>query len=170
MNGVLCALAGCIPAPLFLLVNTMILAHMGFSDLRVINDDIVAPGRGFGMHPHQNMEIVTYVLTGTLEHRDSTSTHATMRPDEVQIMSAGTGIMHSEMNPDPNEPVHLLQIWILPGKPGLSPRHAQMHIPQADKNGRLRPVLSPDGRQAPSKSIKMCICMQAYLTARKPLT
>ncbi len=120
-------------------------AHMGFSDLRVINDDIVAPGRGFGMHPHQNMEIVTYVLTGALEHRDSTGAHGTVRADEVQIMSAGTGIMHSEMNPNPNEPVHLLQIWILPGKPGLSPRHAQMHISQADKNGRLRPVLSPDG-------------------------
>jgi quercetin 2,3-dioxygenase len=120
-------------------------AHMGFRALRVINDDRVAPGGGFGTHPHHDMEIVTYVLDGALQHRDSLGTGSVIRPGEVQRMSAGTGIRHSEFNASQSEPVHLLQIWILPSTTGLEPGYEQRLLPPA-AHGGLALVASPDGR------------------------
>lgn len=122
-------------------------AHMGFGPLRVINDDVVAPGRGFGMHGHRDMEIVTYVLEGKLTHKDSIGTGADILPGEVQRMSAGKGILHSEFNHALYEPVHLLQIWIEPTERGLRPSYEQKHFADAEKRGRLRVVASPDGRE-----------------------
>jgi len=122
-------------------------AHMGFRGLRVINEDRVAPARGFGSHPHRDMEIITYVLSGALEHRDSMGNHGLIRPDEVQRMSAGTGVVHSEANPSRTEPVHLLQIWIEPSKDGIPPSYEQKTFPAADKRGRLRLVAAPDGAE-----------------------
>jgi len=116
--------------------------RMGFRALRVINEDVVAPGTGFPTHPHRDMEILTWVLSGALEHRDSLGTGSVIRPGEAQIMSAGTGIRHRETNPSDTEPVHLLQIWILPERAGLPPRYAQRMI----EGGGLRPVATPDGR------------------------
>ena len=122
-------------------------AHMGFGPLRVINDDVVAPGRGFGMHGHRDMEIVTYVLQGKLSHKDSLGNGADILPGDVQRMSAGKGIMHSEFNQGLRESVHLLQIWIEPSAKGLSPGYEQKNFSEADKRGRLRLVASPDGRE-----------------------
>lgn len=122
-------------------------AHMGFGPLRVINDDVVAPGRGFGMHGHRDMEIVTYVLKGKLSHKDSLGNGADILPGDVQRMSAGKGIMHSEFNQGLYEPVHLLQIWIEPKDKGGSPSYEQKNFSEADKRGRLRLVASPDGRE-----------------------
>jgi len=121
-------------------------AHMGFGPLRVINDDVVAPGRGFGMHGHRDMEIVTYVLKGKLSHKDSLGNGADILPGDVQRMSAGKGIMHSEFNQGLYDPVHLLQIWIEPTEKGGSPSYEQKNFSEADKRGRLRLVASPDGR------------------------
>ena len=121
-------------------------AHMGFRSLRVINEDRVAPARGFGMHPHRNMEIVTYVLDGALQHKDSMGNGEVLRPGEVQRMSAGTGILHSEFNPSPTEPVHLLQIWLLPESAGIEPSYEQRDFSdQLNKHG-LTLIASPDGR------------------------
>ena len=120
-------------------------AHMGFSVLRVINEDFVAPAQGFPTHPHRDMEIITYILEGTLEHKDSLGTGSIIRPGEVQRMSAGTGIRHSEFNPSKIEPVHLLQIWILPNRQGVTPSYEQIRIEPADIANRLRLVASPDG-------------------------
>lgn len=120
--------------------------HMGFRSLRVINEDYVAPGRGFGAHSHQDMEIVTYVLEGALEHRDSLGTGSVIRPGELQRMSAGTGIVHSEMNASPTEPVHFLQIWIVPERRGIEPGYEQRAVPEEERRGRLRLVASRDGR------------------------
>ena len=120
--------------------------YMGLSNLRVINDDVVAPGRGFATHGHRDMEIVSYVLEGTLEHKDSMGNGSVIRPGEVQRMSAGTGVRHSEFNPSPNEPVHFLQIWLVPNETGVEPAYDQRHFPERDRRGRLRLLVSPDGR------------------------
>lgn len=121
--------------------------EVGFSDLLVINDDRVAAGRGFGRHPHRDMEIFSYVLEGALEHRDSIGNGSTIVPGDVQLMSAGSGVAHSEYNPSPDDPVHFLQIWILPSEssPGAPPRYQQMHVDANEKRGALRLMLSPDG-------------------------
>lgn len=117
----------------------------GFSDLLVINDDRVQPGQGFGAHPHQDMEIFSYVLEGELEHKDSMGTGSVIRPGDVQMMSAGSGVRHSEFNHSPTGLVHFLQIWIAPNKKRVQPRYQQAHFSEAGKRGRLRLIISPDG-------------------------
>jgi redox-sensitive bicupin YhaK (pirin superfamily) len=121
-------------------------AHMGFRALRVINEDRVAPGQGFGRHSHRDMEIISYVLDGGLEHKDSMGTGAVIQPGDVQVMSAGSGVTHSEYNASKRDLVHFLQIWLLPDQRGLTPSYAQQSFPRADKDGKLRCVASSDGR------------------------
>ena len=120
--------------------------HMGVSNLRVINDDTVMPGQGFGTHGHQDMEIVSYVLDGALEHKDSMGNGSVIRPGDIQRMSAGTGVRHSEYNPSATEPVHFLQIWLVPNRAGVQPGYEQKHFPLEDRHGRLVLLVSPDGR------------------------
>jgi quercetin 2,3-dioxygenase len=122
-------------------------AFMGFRSLRVINEDRVAPGQGFGEHRHRDMEIVSYVLEGALAHRDSMGNSGVIRPGDVQRMSAGTGVRHSEFNGSKTEPVHFLQVWILPERQGTSPGYEQKTFPETEKRGRLRLIGSRDGRE-----------------------
>jgi redox-sensitive bicupin YhaK (pirin superfamily) len=119
---------------------------MGFRSLRVINEDRVRPGEGFGTHPHRDMEIVSYVLDGALEHKDNMGTSSVIRPGEVQRMTAGSGVLHSEYNPSRKDPVHFLQIWILPEKKGLKPGYEQKAFSEAERRNRLRLVAARDGR------------------------
>lgn len=122
-------------------------AHRGFRTLRVINDDRVAPGAGFPTHPHRDMEIVTYVLEGALEHEDSMGNGSVIRPGDVQRMSAGTGVLHSEYNHSKEETVRLLQIWLFPNERDLEPSYEQKHFEPSEREGKLRLVASPDGRE-----------------------
>ena len=119
--------------------------HMGFRTLRVINDDTVAPGRGFGTHGHRDMEIISYVLEGGLEHKDSMGTGSVLRPGDVQRMTAGTGVTHSEFNHSSEEPVHLMQIWILPERNDLKPEYEEATFSDDEKRGQLRLIVSPEG-------------------------
>lgn len=125
--------------------------HMGFRDLRVINEDHIAPGQGFGTHGHRDMEILSYVVSGSLGHRDSMGHGEVIRPHEWQRMSAGTGVRHSEMNASNKEPVHLYQIWILPEAEGIKPGYEQKLFASEEKSGRLRLVASRDGREGSLK-------------------
>jgi redox-sensitive bicupin YhaK (pirin superfamily) len=120
--------------------------HVQFRTLRVLNDDRIAAGAGFPEHPHRDMEIITYVLEGGLAHRDSMGNGSVIRPGDVQYMSAGTGVTHSEFNASKSEPAHLLQIWMLPEKKGLKPVYGQKNFAESEKRGKLRLVASPDGR------------------------
>ncbi len=120
--------------------------HMGFASLRVINEDKIQPSKGFGTHSHQNMEIISYVLEGELEHKDSIGNGSVIRPGDLQRMSAGTGISHSEFNASKTDGVHFLQIWIVPENKGIKPSYEQKHFPPAENLGKLRLVGSQDGR------------------------
>lgn len=139
-------------------------AHMGFGPLRVINEDRVAPGMGFGTHGHRDMEIISYVLAGSLQHKDSMGNGAVIRPGDVQRMSAGAGVMHSEFNGSQQEPVHLLQIWIQPNVMGGEPGYEQKFFAAEDKRGRLRLVASADAREG-SVAIRQDAAVYASLLA-----
>src|SRR3954468_19901114 len=139
--------------------------HMGFRVLRVINEDRVAPGRGFGEHGHRDMEIISYVLEGALGHRDSLGHEAVLRPGEFQCMTAGTGIRHSEFNPSRTEAVHFYQIWLLPDRSGHTPHYDQRSFPEDERRGRLRLVASPDGRDG---SLTIHQDAEVYLAALGP--
>src|SRR5437867_4067498 len=140
-------------------------AHMGFRDLRVINEDFVAPGEGFGTHPHRDMEIITYPLEGALEHKDSMGTGSVISPGDVQRMSAGTGVTHSEFNHSRTDPVHLLQIWILPNRRGVTPSYEQKAFPVESKRGGLRLIVSADGREG---SLRMHQDADVYAAVLEP--
>jgi redox-sensitive bicupin YhaK (pirin superfamily) len=122
-------------------------AHMGFRSLRVINDDHLAPGQGFGAHPHTDKEIFSYVLEGRLEHKDSMGNGRVLKPGQIQLMSAGQGVMHSEFNPSPTEPLHFLQIWLQPWERGLTPSYTEWQPAAADLDAPKLLVISPDGRE-----------------------
>jgi redox-sensitive bicupin YhaK (pirin superfamily) len=138
---------------------------MGFRSLRVINEDWVAPSGGFPTHPHRDMEIITYVLSGKLKHKDSLGTGAVILPGDGQRMTAGRGIRHSEMNPSPTEPVHLLQIWVMPDKQGYDPGYEQKSFPEAKKRGQLRLIASNDGAEG---SVKINQDAKLFVTLLAP--
>ena len=139
--------------------------HTGFRALRVINEDWVQPGKGFGTHPHRDMEIITSVLEGALEHKDSMGNGSIIKPGDIQRMSAGTGITHSEYNPSKSERVHLLQIWILPQQEGLKPSYEQRAFKTEEKRGQLRLIASPDGRDG---SVTVHQDVELYATVLAP--
>jgi len=145
-------------------------AQMGFGPLRVINEDRVSPGQGFGTHGHKDMEIISYVLEGALEHKDSIGTGSVIRPGDVQVMSAGTGIRHSEFNHSKTDPVHFLQIWVVPDRPGIAPRYEQKTFPDAEKRGRLRLVGSSDGRDGSVVIYQDVELLASLLTAGEKVT
>lgn len=136
--------------------------HMGYGPLRVINEDRVDPGEGFGRHPHRDMEIISYVLDGELEHKDSMGNGSVIKPGDIQRMSAGTGVFHSEYNPSPSKPVHFLQIWIEPAEYGIPPSYEQKYFGPEDKRGKLRLLASPDARDG-SVKIHQDACLYATL-------
>jgi quercetin 2,3-dioxygenase len=138
---------------------------MGFRSLRVINEDWVAPSGGFPTHPHRDMEIITYVLEGALAHKDSMGNGSLIRPGDGQRMSAGTGVRHSEANPSPKDPVHLLQIWILPDRQGHQPGYEQKSFPEDEKRGKLRLIASPDGAEG---SVTIHQDARLYVSLLKP--
>ncbi len=138
---------------------------MGFRSLRVINEDWVAAGHGFPAHPHRDLEIITYLLEGAIEHKDSLGTGSIIRPGDGQRMSAGRGIRHSEMNPSPAEAAHLLQIWIMPDKSGHEPSYEQKAFPEEEKRGKLRLIASPDGKDG-SVTIHQDAMLYVSLLAR----
>jgi redox-sensitive bicupin YhaK (pirin superfamily) len=145
-------------------------AKMGFGPLRVINEDRVSPGQGFGTHGHKDIEIISYVLEGALEHKDSIGTGSVIRPGDVQVMSAGTGIRHSEFNHSKTEPVHFLQIWVMPDRQGIAPRYEQKTFPDAEKRGRLRLVGSSDGRDGSVVIYQDVELLASLLTAGEKVT
>jgi redox-sensitive bicupin YhaK (pirin superfamily) len=138
---------------------------MGFRSLRVINEDFVAPNTGFPTHPHRDMEIITYVLSGELEHKDSLGTGSVIRPGDGQRMTAGRGIRHSEFNPSKTETVHMLQIWITPEKQGLEPSYEQKSFPESEKRGKLRLIASNDGANG---SVKINQDARLFVTLLAP--
>jgi redox-sensitive bicupin YhaK (pirin superfamily) len=119
--------------------------HIQFRSLRVINEDHIAPGQGFGMHPHRDMEIITYILDGAIEHRDNMGNRGVIRPGEIQKMSAGTGVMHSEFNPSKTQPTHLLQIWLMPDRQGIKPSYEQHTFAPGEIAGQFQPIAGKDG-------------------------
>lgn len=141
--------------------------HMGFRALRVLNDDTVQPGMGFGTHGHRDMEIVSYVLEGALAHKDSMGIGSAIVPGDVQYMSAGTGVRHSEFNASGTEPVHFVQIWIVPDRAEYAPRYGQIRVEKADKTGRLRLVASPNGAEG---SIALRQDVKLYASVLEPET
>jgi redox-sensitive bicupin YhaK (pirin superfamily) len=142
--------------------------RMGFRDLRVINEDWVSPHQGFGAHPHNDMEIITYVVDGELSHRDSTGREATIKRDDVQRMSAGTGVVHSEYN-NSDAPVHLLQIWIMPEADGLKPSYEDRTFPRAEKINRLKLIASRDGRDGSTRINQDASVYASVLSSGKSL-
>ncbi|MEM6715062.1 MAG: pirin family protein [Cyanobacteria bacterium P01_D01_bin.6] len=140
-------------------------AHMGFGTLRVINEDKVTPGQGFSTHGHRDMEIISYVLDGSLAHKDNIGNGSVIRPGDVQRMSAGTGIMHSEYNASETDPVHFLQIWVLPEAKGIDPGYEQTYFAPADKQNQLRLVGSRDGREG---SVTIHQDLNLYATVLQP--
>jgi redox-sensitive bicupin YhaK (pirin superfamily) len=139
--------------------------HMGFRALRVINEDRVQPGRGFGTHGHRDMEILSYVLAGELAHKDSMGTGSVMRPGDVQRMSAGSGVLHSEFNGSKTESVHFLQIWLVPGQTGIAPSYEQKTFSAADKRAKLRAIATPDGADG---SVTLHLDARVYAAVLEP--
>ena len=144
-------------------------AHMGFRSLRVINQDIIAPGAGFPTHPHRDMEIFSYLLEGALEHKDSMGNGRVLKPGQIQLMSAGTGVTHSEFNPSKTEGGHLLQIWIQPERKGLKPSYTEWHPDPAKENEPKVLVISPDGREGSATIHQDADIYRIRLDARKAL-
>jgi len=141
--------------------------HMGFRDLRVINEDRIAPGAGFPEHPHQDMEILTWILEGALQHRDDMGNGSVIRPGDIQRMSAGTGVVHSEFNASSEEPTHLLQIWILPAQSGAEPGYEETHFEAQQLEDRLCVIASPDGREGSVRVGQDLVLLASYLAAGK---